>query len=103
MAAADNQNKTGFATSTVVLCGLAVIVFVYAISLFIEGGYNAAMSREYQVKVYEAGANEDLAATRAAQRDILDGPVRWLDREQGVVAMPIEQAMVRIVEESQGE
>ena len=103
MAAADNQNKTGFATSTVVLCGLAALVFVYAVSLFIEGGYNAAMSREYQAKVYDAGANEDLAAVRAAQRDIIDGPVRWLDREQGVVAISIDQAMARIEEKSPSE
>jgi len=98
MAAADNDKKTGFATSAVVLSGLAVIVFVYAISLFVQGGFNAAVSREYQAKVYDAEFSGDLAAAEATQKDILEGPVRWLDQEQGVVAMPIEQAMARVVE-----
>ncbi len=103
MATADNENRSGFATSTVVLCGLAAVAFVYAISLFIQGGFNAAMSQEYHGKVYGPGVNADLAAAQAGQRDILEGPVRWVDQEQGVVAMPIEQAMARILEQSQAE
>ena len=103
MATADNEIKSGFATSTVVLCGLAAIVFVYALSLFIQGGFNAAMNREYEAKVYGPGVNSALVAVDADQRDILAGPVHWVDQEQGVVAMPIERAMARILEQSQVE
>ena len=103
MATADKETTNGFATSTVVLCGLALVVFIYAASLFIQGGFNAAMGREYAAKVYGPGVSADLAALEAEQREILAGPVRWVDQERGVVAMPIEQAMTRILEQSQVE
>ena len=39
----------------------------------------------------------------ADQQDLLNGPVRWVDQEQGVVAMPIDRAMARILEQSKVE
>lgn len=103
MATVDNDIETGFATGKVVLTVLAVIVFAFAISLFIRGGFQAAVGQQVQAKVYDAAPNQALAAVEAAQKDVLEGRVRWVDPEQGVVAMPIERAMARIVEENQGE
>jgi len=57
MASAKDNGKTGFNTAAVVAYGLAGIIFVYALSLFIEGGYNAALNKEMQTKIYTAGNN----------------------------------------------
>jgi hypothetical protein len=97
MAAADNNRKTGFNAPAVVLGGLAAIIFVYALSLFIEGGYNAARNREMQAKIYTTGPSESVTSQVAAQQALLDEPVRYLDAEKGVLVMPIEDAMERVV------
>ena len=97
MASAENNRKTGFNTTAVVLCGLAGIIFVYALSLFIEGGYNAMKNREEQAKIYTAGVSEDIAAQVAAQQALLNEQVRYLDPEAGKLCLPIEDAMDRIV------
>ncbi|MCB1185311.1 hypothetical protein KDM41_17975, partial [bacterium] len=65
--------------------------------LFITGGYNAALNREEQAKIYSAGVSEETQAQVAAQRALLDEKVRYLDAEKGVLCMPIEDAMDRVV------
>ncbi len=100
MAAAENEQKTGFNTPAVVLCGLAAIIFVYALSLFIEGGYNAALNKELEAKIYSAGVSEAVLAHRAEQQALLDENVRYLDQEAGVLCLPIEDAMERVVVKS---
>ena len=97
MASADNNRKSGFNTSAVVLSSLAAIIFVYAMSLFIEGGYNAAKNKEIQAKIYDAPLGAQAAADLAAQQALLDEEVRYLDSEKGVLCMPIEDAMERVV------
>ena len=97
MASAENNRKTGFNTPAVVMCGLAGIIFVYAMSLFIEGGYNAAVNKEMQTKIYSAPISESAAAELAVQQDLLTEQVRYLDPEAGVLCMPIEDAMARVV------
>ncbi len=97
MAAADNKQKTGFNTLAVVCCGLAGIIFVYALSLFIEGGYNAALNQELQTKIYAAGVSEATETQLAEQQALLDEKPRYLDSEAGVLCIPIENAMDRIV------
>lgn len=100
MAAAENTQKTGFNTPAVVLCGLAALIFVYALSLFIEGGYNAAKNQEIAAKIYAAEVSEDLLTHRAAQQSLLDEKVHYLDPEAGVLCLPIEDAMERVVAKS---
>ncbi len=100
MASADKYRKSGFNAPAVVLCGLAAIFFVYALSLFIEGGYNAAMNKELQTKVYDAPISEAATADLAAQKDLLNEKVRYLDPETGVLCMPIEDAKARFVAEN---
>ena len=97
MASADNNRNTGFNTTAVVLCGLAAIIFVYAMSLFIIGGYNAALNKELETKIYSAPVSEDVLAQLAEQQALLDEQVRYLDAETGVLCMPIEDAMARVV------
>lgn len=96
MASAENK-KTGFDTPAVVLCGLAAVIFVYALSLFITGGWNAARNREITAKIYTAGVSEETVAHVAEQQSLLDEKVRWLDPETGRLCMPIEDAMERVV------
>jgi hypothetical protein len=97
MASADNNRNSGFNTTAVVLCGLAAVIFVYAMSLFIEGGYNAALNKEMQTKIYSAPLSEEAIAQRAEQQALLDELPRYLDPEAGVLCIPVEDAMERIV------
>ncbi len=95
MAAADKS--TGFNTPAVVLGGLAAIIFVFAMSLFIEGGYNAAKNRELQTKIYSAPVSEETTALLAEQQALLDEQPRYINPEQGVLYIPIADAMARVV------
>ena len=104
MAAADQDRSTGFNTPAVVLCGAAAVIFLFALALFIQGGFRAAQANEYEVKVYSAADSEEATAAVAEQQAILDEKVRWLDEEKGKACLPIEDAMERYVnkvEESQ--
>ena len=92
-----SAKKTGFNTAAVVAYSLAGIIFVYALSLFIEGGYNAAVNKELQAKIYAAGDSEETLAQLAEQQALLDEAPRYLDPEAGVLCIPIENAMDRIV------
>lgn len=100
--AAPDDKKTGFDTPAVVLCGLAAIVFVYALSLFITGGYNAVRNRELAAKIYAAGMTEETRTHLAEQQARLEEKVRYLDEEAGVLCMPIEDAMERVVARESG-
>jgi hypothetical protein len=93
----DTDRKTGFNTPAVVLCGAAAVVFLFALALFLQGGFLAAQANEYEAKVYDAPGREETRAAVAAQQAILDEQVRWKDEEKGVVIMPIEDAMERVV------
>ena len=104
MALADRENNSGFNTPVVVLCGAAAVIFLFALSLFLQGGFLAAQAKEYESKVYNAPANQDILDAEAEQRAILNEKTRWLDEEKGTVCMPIEDAEARLVkkvEESQ--
>ncbi len=94
----DSDRKTGFNTPAVVLCGGAVVIFLVAMALFLQGGFLAAQANEFEAKVYNSSASEEGLAAVAEQKAILDEKVRWLDEEKGTVVMPIEDAMERFVE-----
>jgi hypothetical protein len=81
----------------VVLCGAAAVIFLWALSLFIQGGFLAAQAIEIEAKVYNSPGTEEAAAAVAEQQAILDEKVRWKDEEKGIVVMPIEDAMERVV------
>jgi hypothetical protein len=83
----------------VVLCGLAAIIFVYALSLFLQGGYLAAQARETRVKT-ETPVNEALQALQAEHAARLEEAPRWLDEQKTKAVMPIGAAMDRLAAEA---
>jgi hypothetical protein len=93
----DTDRKTGFNTPAVVLCGAAGGFFLFALALFLQGGFLAAQANEFEAKVYNAPGNEEARTAVAEQQAILDEKVRWLDEEKGTVVMPIEDAMEQLV------
>lgn len=90
------REKSGFNTAAVLLCGLALIIFLYALSLFLEGGFLASQARVRDAKL-TGPVNEQLEAHRAEQRAILEDGPRWLDDQHTKACMPVEDAMRRIV------
>ncbi len=97
MASADNENRSGFNTPAVVLGGAAAVIFLWALVLFLQGGFLAAQAQEFEAKVYNSAGNEDIQAALAEQRAILNEKTRWLDEEKGTLCMPIEDAEARLV------
>ena len=100
MASADNENRSGFNTTAVVLGTAAAAIFLWALVLFLQGGFLAAQAKEYEAKVYDSAGNDELQAAEAQQRAILNEKTRWLDEEKGTVCMPIEDAEARLVNKS---
>jgi len=96
--AAANEKKSGFQGFNVAMSVLAGLIFVYAISLFLQGAYNMALNNEIAAKIYAAELSDDVIAHQASQQALLDEGVRYLDEDNGVLCMPIEDAMARVVE-----
>ncbi len=93
---AEANTKNGFNTPAVVLISLAVLLFVYALSLFLQGGFLKCQDMERQAKVLNEEntvANEQLAEQKA----ILDEGYRWIDQSNGKVGLPIEDAKALVV------
>ena len=104
MALADKDNNSGFNTPAVVLSVMAAAIFIFALSLFLQGGFLAAEAKEYEAKVYNSPGNQDARDAEAEQRAILNEKTRWLDEEKGTLCMPIEDAetaLVKKIEELQ--
>ena len=102
MASAGNptnepRTKSGFNTPAVVLLTLAGLLFVYALSLFLQGGFLSAQGVDHRAKLDLAG-DPELEANLAQQQDLLDGQPMWLDQEAGKVAIPIDLAKELLVE-----
>ena len=100
MSAADMEKGSGFNTTAVVLIGAAAVVFLFAMALFIQGGFLAAQGIEYEAKVYNAPGNEAAGAAVAEQQALLSEKTRWKDQEKGTVVMPIEDAMEQVVKKA---
>ncbi len=90
------REQSGFNTTAVVLCGLALVIFLYALSLFLQGGFLAARARVKDARQVQP-VNEPLQAALAEQRAILAEAPRWLDEEHTIACMPITEAMDRVV------
>jgi hypothetical protein len=96
MAAA--KEKSGFNGPAVVLGALAAVLFLYVLVLFLQGGFQAVQAREYAAKVYQTD-DPSVEAALAEQRALLNDPPRWIDQEQGRIAIPIEDAKALLVEQ----
>ena len=93
---AEANTKSGFNTPAVVLITLAVLLFVYAISLFLQGGFLKCQEVERQAKVLNE-ENIVVNEQMAEQKAILDEGYRWIDQSNGKVGVPIEDAKALVV------
>jgi hypothetical protein len=93
---AEAKEKTGFNTTAVVLIALAILLFVYALSLFLQGGFLKSKDMEFQTKVMNS--QDDVAVKHLAeQKAILDQGYRWVDQANGKVGVPLEDAKTLVV------
>ncbi|MBK8167182.1 MAG: hypothetical protein IPK64_14675 [bacterium] len=95
MAAADQKANNGFNAPAVVLSALAGLIFVVALSLFLQGGFLAAQALETKQKT-ETPVNEPLRAHLAEHEARLQEAPRWLDEQKTKAVMPIDAAMDRL-------
>lgn len=95
MAADDRNTKSGFNALAVVCCAVAGVVFVYALSLFLQGGYLAAQALETKRQT-ETPLNGPLLALQGEHQARLDEAPRWLDEQKTRAVMPIDAAMERL-------
>ena len=91
MASAD-QNNSGFNTTMVVTGVVAGALFLFALSLFLQGGFQTLQTRDQEAKAY-GPVNEVVVDHRMEQQAILDEETRWLDEEKGILCMPIDDAV----------
>jgi hypothetical protein len=95
MAAADPKAKPGFNAPAVVLCTLAALLFVVALSLFLQGGFLALQARETKASL-ESPVNEPLRALDAEHQARLQEAPRWVDEQKTKAVMPIDAAMTEL-------
>jgi hypothetical protein len=80
----------------------AVVVVVFSLAVAItlialQGYFGRAVSRESEVKIVQP-MPEERARIETEQRERLSG-YRWVDREAGVVSVPIDRAMELVVQD----
>jgi hypothetical protein len=90
---ADDPSTTPTAVVVVVFTLLVVITI-----LALQAYFNRVATEQFEAKVVSQ-VPEEKAAILAEQRQVLSG-YRWIDREQGVVGIPVERAMELVVAES---
>lgn len=91
------RKETGFDVASVALLALAVLFLMYALYLFMTGGFLSAQQVDHARKLDLPG-DPQLEAHDAMQLDLLTAQPAWLDREAGKVSLPIEAAKERLVE-----
>jgi hypothetical protein len=82
-------------SSTTVVIGVVGTLVLVLIVIALQALYYRAEQAEVERKVYEA-APEEWSRLRAEQESRLHA-YRWVDREQGVVAVPIDRAIELLV------
>jgi len=103
MAAQSSAKRkgSGFDTGSVALLALAVLLFLYALSLFLQGGFLSAQKVDHHRKLDLSG-DPALQAHEADQRDLLNAKPTWIDRDAGKVSIPIETAKEQLLEQLAG-
>jgi hypothetical protein len=96
--AADNGDPK---VSTTVFVGLLGTVMLVAVMYFASALYDLAQYREIERKIYAARAPE-YDALRAEQQANLS-TYRWVNQQEGVVAIPIERAIELTVKDLKGD
>lgn len=95
-----STSKNDLSFSTLALWGGLALVLVLVGAVWIEAYYLYLERHEVTEKVIEVRVPERDANT-AAQQELLEG-YRWIDRENGVVGLPIERAMEVVAAEKGG-
>lgn len=85
------------AAGTLLVVGVGAIVVAIAV-VFVQGLYQKASRAEFERKVVQERPAE-LEQLRASQLARLQGGT-WVDKKEGIVTIPIERAMERVVKES---
>lgn len=85
------------AAGTLLVVGVGAIIVAIAV-VFVQGLYEKASRAEFERKVVQEQPAE-LEQLRASQLARLQGGT-WVDKKNGVVSIPIERAMERVVKES---
>ena len=85
-------------SSTTLIVGAVGIVLLVVVVILLEVLFYDTAETEYQRKVV-AEPPQQLRLLQAEQRERLNS-YHWVDRENGVVAIPIERAMELVVRES---
>ena len=89
---ADAPDPDALTTATV---GIVGTILVIAAVVFLQGLYESVNRSEFQRKVVNEAPGE-LNALRAAQLRRLHA-TGWVDKQHGIVAIPIERAMALLV------
>jgi len=84
-------------TFMVVTVGMLLVILVFVLILLLQAWFYSAQTEEYTRKVIEP-RNEQLASAIADQQTRLHS-YRWIDQENGVVGIPVERAMEKVVRE----
>jgi hypothetical protein len=89
---ADPPDPDALTTATV---GIVGTILVIAAVVFLQGLYESVNRREFRRKIVDEAPTE-LTELRAAQLRRLSATA-WVDKQNGIVAIPIEKAMALLV------
>ena len=84
-------------TPLIVTIGVLLVILTFVLILLLQAWFFQAQGQEYDRKVVNQ-RNEELATLVAAQEESLHS-YRWVDKDKGVVGIPIENAMAAIARE----
>ena len=84
----ETDDPDALTTATVGIVGTIIVLIVV---VFVQGLYESEKRDEFQRKVVDE-APAELRGRRAAQRTRLE-ETGWVDKQHGIVAIPIERAM----------
>lgn len=82
----------------IAVVGVVGAVLVFAAIVWLQALFYRAERAEVERKTYSE-APEELSRVRAEQLEALNS-YRWIDRESGVVSIPIERAMELVAREA---
>ena len=90
----EEPDPDALTTATVGIVGTILVIVVV---VFVQGLYLSVDRSEFQRKVVDEVPAE-LRSLRAAQRSVLN-QTGWVDRKNGIVAIPIEKAMALLAQD----
>lgn len=84
-------------TPLIITIGVLLVILTFVLILLLQAWFFQAQGEEYDRKV-TSQRSEELATLVAAQEETLHS-YRWIDKDKGVVGIPIDRAMDIIVRE----